>query len=126
MKQQKLLIKGRKKQTPGYNPRHESYAYYGARGIKVCDKWRRSFEAFFRDMGPRPSSDHSLDRILSTDNYQPGRVRWATWAEQAATRSANHEAMSAAGKKSASLKKIRKREAIERAGQLVLFAPSSG
>lgn len=56
------------------------------------------------------------------ENYEPGRVVWATWKDQAATRSVNHVALSAAGKKSAAIKKMRKREAIERAGQLVFAA----
>lgn len=59
-----------------------SYPQYGGRGIRVCEAWRRSFEKFFADMGPKPSAIHSMDRIDSTGNYEPGNCRWATRTEQ--------------------------------------------
>lgn len=64
------------------NPGHQSYPHYGARGITVCAAWQHSFEAFVRDVGPRPSSKHSLHRINNDDGYHPGNVRWATGREQ--------------------------------------------
>jgi len=64
------------------NPNATSYEHYGGRGIRLCEEWRRSFEAFFECVGPRPSARHSLDRIDVDGHYEPGNVRWATIEEQ--------------------------------------------
>jgi hypothetical protein len=64
------------------NPRAQKYADYGGRGIRVCARWAASFSAFFTDVGPRPTSRHSLGRIDNDGNYEPGNVRWETLEEQ--------------------------------------------
>lgn len=55
---------------------------YGGRGISVCKRWNR-FENFLADMGRRPSSRHSLDRIRVNGNYTPSNCKWSTPEEQA-------------------------------------------
>lgn len=64
------------------DPANISYRNYGGRGIRVCDEWLGSFEAFYRHIGPRPSAGYSVDRIDNDGNYEPGNVRWATRDEQ--------------------------------------------
>jgi hypothetical protein len=67
------------------NPAAPYYADYGGRGIKVCERWNASFEAFHEDIGDPPSPLHSIDRYPDNDgNYEPGNVRWATAKEQRA------------------------------------------
>jgi hypothetical protein len=71
------------------NPKNPSYANYGGRGIGVCENWRNSFEAFFKDMGPCPEG-HSIDRINVNGNYEPANCRWATSKVQANNTTVNH------------------------------------
>ncbi len=70
-------------------PGHPSFARYGGRGIKMCAEWM-SFKRFFSDVGPRPSSLHSIDRINNEGNYEPGNVRWATQSQQMSNTRATH------------------------------------
>lgn len=67
-------------------PTHHNFSLYGGRGISICKEWVDSFMAFFAHIGPRPTSEHSLDRIDNERGYEPGNVRWATAKEQARNR----------------------------------------
>lgn len=71
-----------------YNPKHDKYEDYGGRGIEVEERWHK-FENFYADMGPRPTEEHSLDKVSNFDNYGPGNAVWATKYEQNFNRRSN-------------------------------------
>lgn len=66
-------------------PAEPQYADYGGRGISVCDAWLEpaGYIAYVEEeLGPRPSSSHSIDRINNDGDYEPGNLRWATRSVQ--------------------------------------------
>lgn len=74
-----MVVRCTKQRTAAYNR-------YGGRGITVCDRWLDSFENFLADMGEKPSSGLSLDRIDGDRGYSPDNCRWATAIVQATNR----------------------------------------
>src|SRR5208282_162125 len=67
------------------NPNHDSYPYYGGRGISISPEWE-NFEVFLSDVGLRPSPLYTLARKKVNGDYEPGNVTWATKKEQANNR----------------------------------------
>lgn len=72
------------------NRRLRQWKNYGGRGIRVCQEWMDSFEAFLLYVGPRPSALHTIDRIDNDCGYEPGNVRWSTRTEQQRNKTNSH------------------------------------
>lgn len=69
------------------NPNHNTFRSYGARGIKVCDRWSK-FKLFLFDMGEAPKG-RQLDRIDNSKGYNPSNCRWATPKENCRNKTNN-------------------------------------
>lgn len=63
------------------DPKRRDFKYYGGRGIRVCVRWQRSFQAFLKDMG-KPPAGKTLDRRNNDGHYTPSNCRWASMVTQ--------------------------------------------
>lgn len=73
------------------NPSTKGYRNYGARGIRVCDRWAQSFEAFWTDMGPTYRAGLTLERVNNNGNYEPGNCVWIEKNQQSKNRRPSSE-----------------------------------
>jgi hypothetical protein len=69
---------------------HKSFKWYGARGIRVCERWqgKDGFANFLADMG-EPPPGMTIDRKNNSKGYDPGNCRWATQKQQQRNRRSN-------------------------------------
>lgn len=74
-----------------YDRKCDSYKHYGGKGATVVPAWRESFEAFLRDVGPRPSNDHVIGRRREDKDkpFGPGTALWLTHKESSRERADN-------------------------------------
>lgn len=70
------------------NKNNKSYKFYGAKGITICDEWRRNFSTFINDMGPKPNG-FSIERLDCKSGYSKENCIWADKYQQANNRSSN-------------------------------------
>lgn len=77
--------------TRCYNPKHQSFRYYGAKGIIMCDEWRNSYDSFRSWSLDNGYTDNlTIDRIDVYGNYNPSNCRWVDRTAQSRNRRDNH------------------------------------
>jgi hypothetical protein len=64
----------------------QNRGYYKAEHIKVCERWKHSFDNFINDMGYMPSDKYSIERIDVHQDYCPENCKWILQTEQSKNR----------------------------------------
>lgn len=73
------------------NPHHKAFSRYGGRGIKVCEEWQTSYDAFQKwAMANGYEEGLTIDRKNNSGNYEPNNCHWATYSEQNRNYGRNH------------------------------------
>lgn len=71
----------------------KDYPNYGGRGLVMEPEWVEDFALFrswiLANIGPKPSRNHTLDRIENHLGYLKGNLRWATQVVQQNNRRSN-------------------------------------
>lgn len=73
-----------------YTTTYKEFHLYGGRGIRMSREWKTSFEAFYKDMGPRPSQQHSIERKDNNAGYNKANCVWALDIDQTRNRRVGH------------------------------------
>jgi hypothetical protein len=63
------------------DPSRRDYQFYGARGIRVCERWHTA-DRFFEDMASSWFEGATLDRLDSDKDYYPENCRWIRQNDQ--------------------------------------------
>jgi hypothetical protein len=83
---ERLIFQGIKQRCN--NPKNDAFHNYGGRGIKCLFP---SVAAFIAEVGPRPTPNHSVERINVNGHYEPGNIEWILQSKQALnTRQTNY------------------------------------
>ena len=87
------------------NENHPQYKNYGGRGIDYDPRYDASPQAFYDDVGDRPSPKHTIARKDNNKGYWPENMRWATQKEQQRNKRTNR-IVKVKGKKAAALAQV--------------------
>lgn len=71
-------------------PTNKKYKNYGARGIGMCDEWRKSFETFYEwAQNNGYEAGLTIERVDVNEGYFPGNCTWIRLEAQATNKTNN-------------------------------------
>jgi hypothetical protein len=74
-----------------YNPKNPAYKFYGARGIKIHDRWLRDFNAFYDWAVENGYAEGlTIERKDVNGDYCPGNCEWIPFSKQNANKTSTH------------------------------------